>query len=149
MRMEEWAAFHDDLRIFRLLEGSTEPQAAAVEVPPVHVEPAPSRNYLTGYLGGELIEAIHLQAASLGIEIDRLSVDVEVGSLDGTGASNGFPCLRYAINLRTEASAGQLTQLHDQVRSTCVYRLEAEYDLHIVGELILVRVTQSVEEPDR
>ena len=150
--MGAWEDFHQDWRVYCLLQSVTEPAAPGGSPrepacaserggPPIGVA------QVTGYLGRELLEAVRTHALALGIVIDSAHADVAVIPLVQASAEvpGDQPWIRYKLTLDARATEAELMQLHQRVQCTCVRRLEREYEAPIAGSVVNIRISDVPE----
>ena len=144
--MGAWEDFHQDWRVYCLLQSVAEP--AAPDSSPREPTCAPERGgpqigvaQVTGYLGRELLDAVRVHACALGIVIESAHADVAVIPLVQASSEvpGDQPWIRYKLTLDALATEAQLLQLHQRVQCTCVRRLESEYEAPIAGCVVNTR----------
>jgi hypothetical protein len=152
VNMGAWEDFHQDWRVYCLLQSVTEPEPPD-DSPRERARasrsggPLISVGQVTGHLGRELLDAVRIHALVLGIVIDSAHADIAVLPLVQASAEvpGDQPWIRYKLTLDARATEAQLLELHQRVLCTCVRRLESEYEAPIAGNVVNVRTADSPE----
>lgn len=136
------------LRVSRMLEPSNELEPRVITLagePRSHSRACRgvSVNFITTHLAHEIEEGVRTDAIALGIELESLTVEIEIVSVSSAEVIEvgNRPWIRYAVRLHSPSDPSGIEELHGKLVATTVQRLANEYETPIVGNIVVGRPT--------